>query len=175
MGGLFMKFQEVLDHLTGISTPIFGVSWNPLELDVTRAKRVIAYLEDRRVLYAPHQLEVPEHCVQSVLEIRHFLTEEIGSTDSNNELTQSLRAMRAACRKFMVSVSSDPHIIRHGAYTNSRDGWIFLSAIGELRGVFGIHLAIITAQHGLDIEDDLASILPIGTDDDKTTYDRRKG
>lgn len=40
--------------------------------------RVIAFLEDRRVLYAPDELEVPSHCVHSVLEIRHFLSGELG-------------------------------------------------------------------------------------------------
>jgi plasmid maintenance system antidote protein VapI len=37
---------------------------------------------------------------------------------------------------------------------------IFNSALGELRGVIGIHIAAIAAQHGLDIEGDLATILP---------------
>jgi hypothetical protein len=38
--------------------------------------------------------------VQSVLEIRHFLTAELGKLDGKSELSASLRAMRAACRKF---------------------------------------------------------------------------
>jgi len=36
--------------------------------------------------------------------------------------------------------------------------------LGELRGVFGIHLAKIAAQYKIDIEDDLSAILP-ATDD----------
>jgi hypothetical protein len=38
--------------------------------------------------------------------------------------------------------------------------WVFLPALGELRGVFGIHLARIAALHGLDVEEPLSSILP---------------
>lgn len=38
------------------------------------------------------------------------------------------------------------------------------STIGELRGVFGVHLAQLAAAFGLDIEDDLASILPVSDD-----------
>ncbi len=38
---------------------------------------MIAFLEDRRVLYVPDELEVPSHCVQSVIEIRRCLTEEL--------------------------------------------------------------------------------------------------
>lgn len=36
-----------------------------------------------------------------------------------------------------------------------------MTALGELRGVLGIHLAIIAAHYELDVEDDLASIFPI--------------
>jgi len=36
----------------------------------------------------------------------------------------------------------------------------FGDALGELRGTFGIHVARLAAQYGLDIEDELASILP---------------
>jgi hypothetical protein len=37
---------------------------------------------------------------------------------------------------------------------------VFNGALGEMRGVFGIHIAKLAAQYGLDVEDDLASILP---------------
>jgi hypothetical protein len=68
-----MKFSEIANRLTGISIPLGGVSWQPNDLAVSAARRLIAFLEDRRVLYAPEELEMPQHCVHSVLEIRHFL------------------------------------------------------------------------------------------------------
>jgi RHS repeat-associated protein len=64
-----MKFSEIANRLTGISTPLVGVSWQPTDLEVSAARRVIAFLEDRRVLYAPEEMEVASHCVDSVLEI----------------------------------------------------------------------------------------------------------
>lgn len=156
-----MKFKEIINRLNGISTPIFGMQWTPSELKVTKARRVISFLEDRRVLYNPSELETSEYCVRSVIEIRQFLTSEIGDIDENSELADSLRAMRTACRKFLNTVQNDKRqIITFGMERGHYASWIFLSAIGELRGVFGIHIATIAAQHGLDVEDELASILP---------------
>ena len=54
----------------GDSTPLGGVSWQSSDLEVSAvSRRVIAFLEDRRVLYAPDELEVNSHCVHSILEI----------------------------------------------------------------------------------------------------------
>ena len=65
-----MKFQEIANRLTGISVPIFGVSWDPPKAQVTVARRVITFMEDRRVLYVPSEMEVPRHCLESVNQIR---------------------------------------------------------------------------------------------------------
>jgi hypothetical protein len=133
---------------------------------------VIAILENRRMLYEPSEVEKHSHCVHSVLEIPHRLSDELGNVDgSNSELAESLRAMRAACRKFLERVG-----------TNGRDGihhpnwgfhsWTFGSALGKLRGTFGIHVAKIAATSKLDVEDRLASIPPANADADTGDDDR---
>ena len=38
--------------------------------------------------------------------------------------------------------------------------WKFNSTLGELRGTFGIMLAQMAVAYGIDIENELASILP---------------
>jgi hypothetical protein len=155
-----VKFREIASRLTGISSPIFGVSWNPPAAEVTVARRVIAFLEDRRVLFADESIEVLEHCVRSVIEVRRYLTSEIQQL-TEGELCSSLRAMRAACRKFLEAVDDrDGIVVRYGGHPGHWASWRFGGALGELRGVFGVHIARIAAQNGLDIEDDLARILP---------------
>lgn len=157
-----MKFSEIASRLTGISTPLGGVSWQATELEVSAARRVIAFLEDRRVLYAPDELEVPSHCVHSVLEIRRFLTAEIGKLDSGSEFAASLRAMRIACHKFLqrVGVDDDEPTVLYANHRGHWASWTFYSALGEMRGTFGVLLARIATQFKLDIEDKLAVILP---------------
>lgn len=173
-----MKFSEIANRLTGISTPLGGVSWQSSDLEVSAARRVIAFLEDRRVLYAPDELEVPDHCVHSVLEIRHFLSGELGKLEAKSEFAASLRAMRAACRKFLERVGTDGREValyanHHGHWAS----WTFYSALGEMRGTFGVHLAKIAAEFKLDIEDRLATILPApatDSDDDDRRPARRR-
>lgn len=161
-----MKFREILSRLTGLSVPIFGAQWNPPESECAVARRVLAFLEDRRVLFVPSEMEVPEHCVESVLRIREFLTAELGALNPEKKLAPSLRAMRAACRKFLATVEADDHrIIQFGASHGHYASWVFNGAVGELRGVFGVHIASLAASHGLDVEGELATILPASTDE----------
>lgn len=158
--------MEIVSRVTGFSVPIFGIQWSPAEAERTVARRVLAFLEDRRVLYAPSEMEVPHHCVESVFRIREFLTEELGRLSATTDIASSLRAMRAACRKFLTVVEADDRrIILFGAQQNHYASWVFNGAIGELRGVFGVHVAMLAVKHGLDVEDDLASILPAEVDD----------
>ena len=167
-----MKFSEIVNRLTGISTPFGGASWQPAEMEIAAGRRVIAFLEDRRVLYEPSELEVPSHCVHSVIEIRHRFSDELGKLDSGSELAASLWAMRAACRKFLERVGTDGRDGIHPANGWGFHSWTFGSALGELRGTFGIHVAKIAAAFKLDVEDRLASILPANADADTDEDDR---
>lgn len=160
-----MRFRDVLGRLTGISTPVFGVSWNPPQSERDIASNVLTFLEDRRVLYNPSVVEIPEHCVESVVEIRHELTRFIQAGGRDGELGGHLQAMRAACRKFMTSVGDVRQPTQQLWSLGNYQGWVFLSALGELRGVFGVHVAQLAAKYGLDVGRELATILP-GKDSD---------
>ena len=152
-------FKEIASKITGFSTPVFGVSWEPPNNDREIAKSVVNFLEDRRVLYNPSELEDPQHCISSVLEIRRFLTEKMNDLDQNCELAKNLGTMRSACRKFLDSAQ----ILDRGlkfSHRPSYDSWVFYSSLGEMRGIFGMCLSQILLSFGLDIEKDLASILP---------------
>ena len=120
-----MKFSEIANRLTGISTPLGGVSWQSSDLEVSAARRVIAFLEDRRVLYAPEEMEVASHCVQSVLEIRHFLSGELGKLDAKSEFAASLRAMRAAWQQSQQSARHGwpPLLWRPSSRRGGARGW----------------------------------------------------
>jgi len=155
-----MNSKEILKRITGISTPIFGISWNPDNTERDHAREVIAFLEDRRVLYNACEIEVPEHCIDSVVQIRVFLTERIGKIDQDSELSMSLRAMRAACRKYLDRMGVENDWMPFCSHRSFNNRWELHCFIGEMRGVFGIHIAKIAVTYGIDVESDLTSILP---------------
>jgi hypothetical protein len=96
-----VRVSEILSRLTGISTPLGGVSWKPATPDVEVARSALIFLEDRRVLYNPTQIEFGPYCVQSVLEIRQFLTDVLSKQGIGDALAEHLRVMRAACGGFL--------------------------------------------------------------------------
>ncbi len=153
-----MNYKEIASRITGISVPIFGISWNPPTPDVVVAKKVINFLEDRRVLYNPYELELPKSCIRSIQEIRNFLTQQLDNVDSGSELGRSLKAMRSACRKLLdrfEEVEDQGYSHYSSAFSMS-----FFSSVGELRGIFGLHIGKILACHGLNCESNLLTIIP---------------
>jgi len=163
-----IRFKEICSRLTGLSVPIFGVQWNPPKTEVQSARRVITFLEDRRVLYNPDSLEIPQHCVQSVIEIRRFLTDILQDCVAGSEIANHLRAMRASCRKFLDTVQADDRrIVTFGSQHGHYASWIFQPALGELRATFGIHIAQLAVRYGYDLEGDLIRILPVEDTADK--------
>ena len=159
-----MKFKTILSRLTGLSCPIFGISWNPSESEVTIATRIIRYLEDKRVLFNPSEMESPSYCVKSTIQIREYLTSEMQNMNTDSKLFEFTKAMRIAARKFIDRMESECRRNKDFMY-NARcfdhwASWTFASALGEMRGTFGNMIVQIASAYGLDVEDDLASILP---------------
>jgi hypothetical protein len=96
-----LAFGNLAKRITGVSLPLFGVSWNPPipERDIVRV--VFVFLEDRRALYNPFDFEDFHHVAQSVFAIREEMTAALKSLPESSEAGSSLRAIRAACREFL--------------------------------------------------------------------------
>jgi len=143
--------QKYLRRLTGISCPIFGVSWTPPEDERQLIRHYLAFLEDRRVLFEDYCNEDKKYVDLSIIEIRKETTNLIGKPVST-ETQDSLRAIRAACRGFLSSSNSNKHSGCHMANTWSR--------LGQLRSLVGIHIARLCTIYGLEVEQQLLSIFP---------------
>jgi hypothetical protein len=158
-----IPFREIANRITGFEIPVFGggLSWNPPTLDIDVAKRLMTYLEDRRALYQPYEMETSRYVVQSIMDMRQRLTADLEQLERSSPLAQSIAAMRAACRKFLNEVEGlDVDLMTHRRLNWSREDRSFFMPLGELRAVMGIHIAQISIRYGIDVEESLTMIFP---------------
>lgn len=150
-----LKGKQLANRLTGISTPIGGLSWTPPVDERDVSKQLLVFLEDRRALFMPYDMEVGPYVVDSILEVRQRLTEDLEQISRSSVLGESIAAMRASCRKFLTETQDDPKRIHHWGM----EGHIW-QALGELRAICGLHIARIACAYNLEIEEQLEPILP---------------
>lgn len=158
-------------RITGVSTPWVGLQWeNVKDQDKFTANAVIAFLEDRRVLFGDRHLEDQRHCLASVFEIRAFLTLRLTTDDIGSDLARMLKALRATCREFIDAAGpdADNFYIPHGELQSDP----FSLALGDLRSRIGIYLDLIARQYELEMTEELAQILPpeVEADDDDLSW-----
>ncbi len=133
-----MRFSEMAARLNGVSIAIFGVSWTPPTVDVEVAREVVAFVETRRVLVSTYTNEMPGECVRSVLQIRDFLSEVMGSAGIVGDLLQPLRLIRRYCVRFIQRLGATEdrqdsegqvrHMFRASAGLCTTTGWAKRSA-----------------------------------------------
>lgn len=151
-----MKFKKIAESITGVSCPYFGVSWTPPKFESTTAGEILVFLEDKRVLYRDFDVEMPQQSIYSVNEIRNYLTEHLQKLDAASELGKSVKDLRLACRKFVNTVEDD----RLNNSNQVIQTAVFNRALQDLRKTFGKNIAKMSLSYGLDVEDDLATIMP---------------
>jgi hypothetical protein len=149
-------------RVTGLNLPWLGVQWEQVPGDREVAQETITFLENRRLLFANFHVEDERHCVQSAIETKSYLTELISKAAPGDNLENSLRAMRAACRKFVEAAGPDARNFYEGRFRHSLLGL----ALGDLRTLMGVQIALIAKHFDLTVEPELAAILPPEDDGD---------
>jgi hypothetical protein len=149
-----LKGRELAARLTGILTHTGGISWKPPVDEQDRARRLLVYLAGQRALHYPYDREIGTFIVQSILDTSERLTRDIEALSMDSLLRKILRAMQAACRKFLDENKSP----------SAGYGWPYEAqlycTLGELRALIGIHIARIAFTYDLEVDACLEDILP---------------
>ncbi|SRR6266487_1900450 len=133
-------------RLTGISTPLFGLSWEYGSSEREAVQQLFAYLESRRALWIPFNSEDHQQVVSSVLAMREQLTAVQRNLSSGSPAIDSIRTMRLTCERFLTDT---PEVELY-----------FYSNLGELRGIFGGELGRLAKTYGIEVQEPLAWIIP---------------
>ncbi|WP_376740480.1 DUF6650 family protein [Mesorhizobium caraganae] len=155
-----MKLQwQVREQVRG-SALGFGASWDISNAERDEVRKLLAFLEDRRVLYVPQNLEVPGEVERSVQEIRKRCTDALGIVSERSPSLTAIRSIRAACRRFLEEPHADFRNYQPRDHGRFPDQLGFFTALGELRTRVGIQIADLASSYEIEIEPELATILP---------------
>jgi hypothetical protein len=149
-----LKGRELANRLITISTPIGGVDWEPPVVERDKARRLLVYLEGERSLHYPYDKKIGTFVVESILDTRERLARDIEDLSMDSILRQILRGMQAACQKFL-----DENQSPSAGYGRPYDAQLYCT-LGELRALFGIHIARIACAYDLEVDMCLGDILP---------------
>jgi hypothetical protein len=149
-----LKGRELAARLIGIRTPIGGIDWEPPAGERKRAKRVLRYLAEQRALWDPYDVAIGAFVAQSIVDLRGQLRSDLDGLPTDSVLHEGLRAMHAACRMFLEENQSP-----RSGYGPPYEAQLH-STLGELRALFGIHIARITCAYDLEVDSHLEGILP---------------
>lgn len=170
---MLIRAKDMLMRLTGFSTPVFGISWNPPSSDRDAVRKFLAFLEDRRALFNPMPAEVEDHVISSIYTIREECVKAVGAVSDKAPAAEHIRAIGAACRRFLdepyptfddiMERRRDPYFereeragrLRHGTHLAA-----FFTALGEFRAFVGMRVAVLSSAYDIDIKGDLARIVP---------------
>ena len=138
-------------RITGVGP--WSAQWEYLETNRDVARRVLADLEDRRVLFYSHGREDPEYCRRSADEIRQLMKGELSSVEQGDDMDRALRAIRNAAREF---------IDQAGAHSQRFQGDMgaFWKALEDMRIAMAPYIRGMATAYGVLIDHVLDENLP---------------
>ncbi|MFC6045211.1 DUF6650 family protein [Nocardioides hankookensis] len=138
-------------RITGVGP--WSVQWEYLETNRDVARRVLADLEDRRVLFYSHGREDPEYCRRSADEIRQLMKRELATVEQGDDMDRALRAVRNAARDFIDQAGPDSQ-----RYLNDMDA--FWKALEDMRIAMAPYIRGMATAYGILIDHVLDENLP---------------
>jgi hypothetical protein len=139
----------------GVGTPLVSgsISWEYVASNQDLARRVIVFLEPRRVLTESPQRTDYEQCRLSAQDIKNFLTLEIMNVKAGGPLEAWFKSMRSACLAFdnAAGINSANFI---------RDPDLFQACLRAFRDVMGKQIGSLAATFNIPLEPELQAIVP---------------
>ena len=153
-----MIFKDLARHLTGLSVPWFGLQWTPPPDQTRIARKVLDTVANRRLFYAPDHVENEHACLGSANDLRDHLKQHMDESPPGSIVYQQTKNLQKAARLFVTELEAlahstvpVPHAIKASRFYNS---------LHHFRRTAGVCVASLAAAYGLDIDDELAAMVP---------------
>ncbi len=131
--------------INGISIPVGGISWEYTESKKKGIQEIFYYLESKRILTNPIEMEIKEWSEKSAIEIKNKLVETLSKYEYDQITAKTIKAMVDACNEFlddMLKVDTSGII-----YKNSQRDWCdmrYSVAMKKFRGNFRYNIKLLT-------------------------------
>lgn len=137
-------------RITGIDVPFGGISWEYTETEKKLIQKLFFFLESKRLLTNPIEMEIKQWCIESALEIKRELVSILSECNFSKDTTDCIRSMISACNDFLDRLDNveEAGII----YKNQNGDWAnsaFSSAMKQFRNVFRENISLLSSVYGI--------------------------
>lgn len=136
-------------RITGIDTPIGGVSWEYTDSEKKGIQQLFDYLETKRLLINPIEMEIKNWCILSAIEIKNEVY-EINSKFNFQKQTKSItKKMIDTCNIFLDDLQN---VKSNEIIYKSNGDWediVFSVAIKKFRKQFKESIDCLSNKYGI--------------------------
>ena len=136
-------------RITGIDTPIGGISWEYTDSEKKGVQQLFDYLETKRLLINPIEMEKKDWCILSAIEIKQKINEINIKFDFKNDTKLITKAMIDACNTFLDDLQN---VKNSGIIYKSNGDWediVFSKAMKKFRKQFKDSIVCLSNNFGI--------------------------
>ncbi len=136
-------------RITGIDTPIGGISWEYTDSEKKGVQQLFDYLETKRLLINPIEMEKKDWCILSAIEIKQKINEINIKFDFKNDTKLITKAMIDACNTFLDDLQN---VKNSGIIYKGNGDWediVFSKAMKKFRKQFKDSIVCLSNNFGI--------------------------
>lgn len=136
-------------RITGIDTPIGGISWEYTDSEKKGVQQLFDYLETKRLLINPIEMEKKDWCILSAIEIKQKINKINIKFDFKNDTKLITKAMIDACNTFLDDLQN---VKNSGIIYKSNGDWediVFSKAMKKFRKQFKDSIVCLSNNFGI--------------------------
>jgi len=159
-----LLISDFFKRLSGISTPIGGISWEPSQDERQIVYRLVQKLGDRRLIHDFHHRFEYYAVIKSLEKMRDSITDALGTLSPESKSIKLIENIRKVLHLFQTLIESEysveTNILRDKSFepvpTHNT-----LEALFAMQKVIGTHLLLISQIYKFELDETLKHKFPI--------------